>query len=202
MTTLTTAHDRRTEDQRKQERRITEAAAVEFVRSGVRRANIDRIAGDAGVSRSTLYRRFPTKDDLVAAVILQLRRDFVRQIGVEIGGLDPRAAAVEGFCLAISELRRNELVKCIVADDPGAIDLVIGFGSPHVEALVGEFSNDIVASLRAAGASMPDEDLRLVAETQFRLITSFALTKSHALDIDDPQAVRRYAEKFLAPMIW
>ena len=73
MTMLGASRRRRAEEQ---ERRIIDAASSEFVRSGVRRANIDRIARDAGVSRSTLYRRFPSKDALLAEVVLQLLRDF------------------------------------------------------------------------------------------------------------------------------
>ncbi|HEY9312383.1 helix-turn-helix domain-containing protein [Williamsia sp.] len=178
------------------------AATAEFERVGVRRASIERIAQDAGVSRSTLYRRFPSKEDLLAEVVVSMRRHFLREISVALTGLDPRAAVVEAFCLAVTGFRNNALAKQILADDPGAIDLLIGFEAPQAVDLVGEFSQGIVTTLRAAGASMPEPDLRMAAETQFRLVSSFAVTSSFALDIDDADAVRAYAAKFLAPMIW
>ncbi|MGC4933258.1 hypothetical protein ACLQ3C_06205 [Gordonia sp. DT30] len=49
---------------------------------------------------------------------------------------------------------------------------------------------------------MPEPDLRLVAEILFRLVTSFATTSSHAIDVDDDDALREFATKFLAPLVW
>ena len=40
---------------------ILAAAEVEFAETGVRKANVDTVAARAGVSRSTLYRRFASK---------------------------------------------------------------------------------------------------------------------------------------------
>ncbi|WP_235434336.1 TetR/AcrR family transcriptional regulator [Gordonia sp. w5E2] len=199
MTMLGASRRRRAEEQ---ERRIIDAASSEFVRSGVRRANIDCIARDAGVSRSTLYRRFPSKDALLAEVVLQLRRDFFSEMQQAVRDLDPREAVIEGFQVSITRARSNELVTRILADEPGAADLIIGFDGPYVVEMVGQFSQSIVDSLRAAGANMPDADLRLASETLFRLIMSFALTDSHTVDIDDADALRDYASKFLAPMFW
>ena len=69
--------------------------------------------------------------------------------------------------------------------------------------LIDEFSRGVVLALRNAGASMPDDDLRLAAETHFRLAASFASTASRVIDIDDDDdAVRAYAATFLAPLIW
>ena len=54
-------------DARKNEEAVLEAAKVVFARSGVD-APIREIATQAGVGLGTLYRRFPTRTDLVAAV--------------------------------------------------------------------------------------------------------------------------------------
>ena len=48
---------------------ILDAARVVFEEYGARRANVDDVARKAGISRSTLYRRFPNKESLLAAVI-------------------------------------------------------------------------------------------------------------------------------------
>ncbi|UEA57907.1 TetR/AcrR family transcriptional regulator [Gordonia otitidis] len=202
MSTLSSARSRRTQEQQRQERRIVDAASAEFVRAGVRRASIDRIARDAGVSRSTLYRRFPSKEALLTEVVLQLQRDFFTAMENAVGHLDPRQSVIEGFQVAIARARSSDLVKRIIADEPGAVDLIIGLDGPNIVTLVDQFSARIVESLRSAGANMPDADLRLAAETMFRLIMSYALTSSHSIDIDDPDALRDYAAKFLAPMVW
>ena len=51
------------------DRIILDTARSVFETYGVRRANIEDVAARAGVSRSTIYRRFPTKDDLFGHVV-------------------------------------------------------------------------------------------------------------------------------------
>ena len=48
-----------------QEAAILKAAAEEVALVGVGRLNMEMVARQAGVSRSTLYRRFPSRDELV-----------------------------------------------------------------------------------------------------------------------------------------
>ncbi len=49
---------------------ILDAALVEFDQHGIRRVALDDVARRAGgVSRTTIYRRFANKDDLVSAVM-------------------------------------------------------------------------------------------------------------------------------------
>ncbi len=48
---------------------ILDAAVVEFEQHGFRRVALDDVARRAGVSRTTIYRRFSNKDELIAAVI-------------------------------------------------------------------------------------------------------------------------------------
>jgi AcrR family transcriptional regulator len=51
--------------------RVIEAASRLFYAEGIRAVGVDRIAAEANVSKMTLYRHFPTKDDLVVAVLEQ-----------------------------------------------------------------------------------------------------------------------------------
>ena len=48
---------------------LLDAARDVFEEYGARRANVDDIARAAGISRSTLYRRFPNKEALLEAVV-------------------------------------------------------------------------------------------------------------------------------------
>jgi AcrR family transcriptional regulator len=45
-----------------------------FSRRGIRAVGIDEITDTAGVAKATLYRHFPSKDDLILA-LLQRRED-------------------------------------------------------------------------------------------------------------------------------
>ena len=48
---------------------ILEAAALRLSRDGYERTSIDLVARDAGVTRPTVYRRWPSKDELVIAAV-------------------------------------------------------------------------------------------------------------------------------------
>lgn len=74
-------------DARRNEEAILEAAKSVFATSGVD-APIREIAGQAGVGIGTLYRRFPTRADLVAAV-------FRREVDACADAAAPLAAACE-----------------------------------------------------------------------------------------------------------
>lgn len=49
--------------------RLLRAAYEEFSRSGTRNVGVDAVIAKAGVAKMTLYRNFPSKDDLVVAFL-------------------------------------------------------------------------------------------------------------------------------------
>jgi AcrR family transcriptional regulator len=49
--------------------RVLRTADRLFYAEGIRAVGVDRVAREANVSKMTLYRHFPTKDDLVVAVL-------------------------------------------------------------------------------------------------------------------------------------
>jgi AcrR family transcriptional regulator len=49
--------------------RILETAQLLFYREGVRSTGVDRIISEAGVTKVTFYRHFPSKDELVVAFL-------------------------------------------------------------------------------------------------------------------------------------
>lgn len=56
--------------------RILETAADLFYRNGVRAVGVDLIVARSGVAKTSLYRHFRTKDDLVAAFLQREDQDF------------------------------------------------------------------------------------------------------------------------------
>jgi AcrR family transcriptional regulator len=51
--------------------RILEAATRHYYADGIRAVSADRLIAEAGVSKVTFYRHFPTKDDLITAYLAQ-----------------------------------------------------------------------------------------------------------------------------------
>lgn len=56
--------------------RILETADKLFYRDGIRAVGIDTIIAQSGVAKTTLYRYFPSKDDLVVAYLEERNRRF------------------------------------------------------------------------------------------------------------------------------
>lgn len=59
--------------------RILTVASDLFYREGGRAVGVDLIVEQAGVAKTSLYRHFPTKDDLIAAFLRREDEDFWRQ---------------------------------------------------------------------------------------------------------------------------
>ena len=98
---------------------ILDAALVEFDRHGIRRVALDDVARRAGVSRTTIYRRFANRDDLVAAVMDRENARLFADIAADLK--DPRPQAnvyVEAFTLAILRTRRHRVLNRIITDEP------------------------------------------------------------------------------------
>src|SRR5947209_999268 len=112
-------------DARRNLERVLDAAAEVFAEDGPE-ASIDEIARRAGVGHGTVFRRFPTKNDLMFAVI-ERRVEEMRAIAEEsLAARDPGAAFFD-FVLRVAELSMSTpgLHKCVAecGEKPGAAEL-------------------------------------------------------------------------------
>jgi AcrR family transcriptional regulator len=95
--------------------RILETAYELFSRRGIRDVGIDEIIGRAGVAKATLYRHFPSKDDLVVAFLE--RREQRWTVGFVEAEAKRRGATPEDQLLAIFDafdewFRRADFDAC------------------------------------------------------------------------------------------
>lgn len=70
-----------------------------FYWEGIRAVGVDRIAADAGVAPTTLYRLFASKDELVAAYVDRAQQAYREwfQASLDSGGDDPRTRVLALF---------------------------------------------------------------------------------------------------------
>lgn len=71
--------------------RILDAATRRYYADGIRAVSADRLIAEAGVSKVTFYRHFPTKDDLITAYLEQQvarSEDLLTQKRADLAG-DP-----------------------------------------------------------------------------------------------------------------
>jgi AcrR family transcriptional regulator len=101
---------------------ILDAAVVEFARHGFRRVALDDVARRAGVSRTTIYRRFANKDELITAVIDRENAVLFADIAAELKSAGPQSNYyVEAFTLSITKFREHRVLNRMITDEPGLV---------------------------------------------------------------------------------
>src|SRR3954464_8541320 len=113
---------------------ILDAAVVEFERHGFRRVALDDVARRARVSRTTIYRRFVNKDELVSAVIERENVRLFADIAAELKQAGPQSNYyVEAFTLSILRFRRHRVLNRMMTDEPA---LVLELAGRHYGAAI------------------------------------------------------------------
>jgi len=74
--------------------RILRTASKLFYKEGTRAVGVDLVVAQSGVAKTSLYRHFPTKDDLIRAFLLREDEDFWRHWD-EVAAAHPRSAERE-----------------------------------------------------------------------------------------------------------
>lgn len=148
----------RSDAERNRARIITAARAV-FRRDGLN-ASMASVAREAGVGLATLFRRFPTKEDLVAAVFSDRMDAYADAVAIALANPDPWHGLTEFI----------ETVCAMQAADYGFADVLTmtfptakGLEQRRDEAYHGVVR--LIEGAKAAGSLRPDftpEDLVLV----------------------------------------
>jgi len=148
--------------------RVLDAATETFAASGPD-ASIDEIARRAGVGHATVFRRFPTKDDLMLAVIERRVAEIHTILDEELAAPDPGEAFYR-FIWRLAELHMGArgLHQCVVhcGDKPGAAELEqlsakIVSRAQHAGAVRKDVQPaDVPALVRAALVAAPERDWR------------------------------------------
>ncbi|QKT08237.1 TetR/AcrR family transcriptional regulator [Gordonia sp. X0973] len=181
-----------------QESAILAAAATEFAAVGARRANMDEVAAAAGVSRSTLYRRFPNKDSLLLAVAADAYEKGMVRLEESVVGLGPREAVVEAFATGAEMVSTDPLLSRMVLEDYEVRNVTSSVNTLFIEMV----TDRVADTLRTAGATMPEDRLHQAVELHVRLVMSYLENPASEPERHSPEYVRDMAATFLAPMIY
>lgn len=101
------------------EQRILDAAIEVASEVGLRRLSVGDVAMRAGMSRPTLYKRFPTRDDLILRTILReasVILDSVREAGDAAD--TPHGAIRSSVETALDALSEHPLLNRLIATEP------------------------------------------------------------------------------------
>ena len=169
-------------DARRNRTALLAAAKTVFAEEGLD-ATLEGIARRAGVAIGTLYRHFPTRMDMVAAVIADKKRAWIKAAEAAVV-MEPAWDGLTFFLERVCELQAGDLAFNDIAS------MRFLHAPPGIEAArkrAYDLSRRIVERAQAEGSLRPDvtaEDLAFIVWAHSRVSEA-----THAID---PHAWRRY----------
>ncbi len=178
---------------------ILDAAKACYLRHGVAKTTAADIANEAGVSRATLYRRFPSHNDIFLAALARDSWEMVEVVGARLEHIeDPAEHMIEGLLSVLDEVVRRPLHAHLFSDTDGTWPLSQVLGTDDMR--------DLSLQMMRAMPGMPEtlskqseQKLVFIAEWVLRILTSYAANPSQvARDRDE---MRNLLETTLAPAV-
>lgn len=171
--------------------RILDATERCIGRLGLRRVSMADVAAQAGLSRGSVYVHFADRAALIDAVLSRMAARFVASSEPVVRRRRTLAAQVGEAAVFIRQHMGDQLLTLrLPADDESLLATVL---TAQVDRLVSQWVEFWVPFLSAAeerGEVRPGLDRRRAGEWIVRLLLSFAVMPSVAIDLDDPDAVR------------
>lgn len=180
------------------EDRILDAGAHLMRAYGLKRWSMEDVAERAAIGRTSVYRAFSTRDELVHAVLARELRSTIS----EINAAAARSGSVEdgiidGALAGLAALR-NSLVEQLLRTDPSTVLPFLTTKAGPLVAITREF---LVAQARLAGAAISEQHAEELAEIAARLGLSFVLTRETVFPVDDDAALRVSFHRILGPVL-
>ncbi|WP_091287802.1 TetR/AcrR family transcriptional regulator [Amycolatopsis xylanica] len=186
-----------TEDEAR--RRIVEAATTCIDRAGLAKTSLSDVATEAGITRQTVYRYFPSLADILRAVAMANVEDFAARMERHLSTFTTAAeAAVESVVFAVRTVP-NEPYLGLLFQAGEADFFTAGVTSPLSFSLGARILRNLPIDWPAAG--LADTDLEGLAEILMRLFISFLQYPSTPALTDDRlrALVRRWIGPALSP---
>ena len=178
--------------------RILDATAELLATYGLRRWTIDDVAQRSGVGRTTVYRTFAARDDLVHAVLARELQQTLAAIDAGVRRYDTlEDKVIEGGLIALAALRES-LVEGLLHSDPATF---LPFLTTAAGPLVALAREALVAGLQESAPGIDRRRAAELAEIAGRLGLSFVLTRDTVFPIDDEAAARESLRRVLAPLL-
>jgi AcrR family transcriptional regulator len=188
---------------------ILEAALEQFALTGIRRTSADDVARRAGVNRATLYRRFGSREQLLAAAYLHEAGRVLEELTARVpdvpedptADFDPAENVVTMFTEAVALMRRHALLQRMLEVDHDLMARSMTTGATDVLSFAADVLAHRVRELHRWRGTEPPADPADLGHTVARLIHSLVLTPGGGPDLDSPAAARRYAASVVVPLV-
>jgi AcrR family transcriptional regulator len=179
-------------------RRIVEAATACIDRFGLAKTSLSNVATEAGVTRQTVYRYFPSLADILRAVAMAGVEEFAERMERHLATFGSAAeAAVESVVFAVRTVPDEPYMGLLL--QAGEADFfTAGVTSPLAFALGARVLRNLPVDWPAVGVTS-DEDLQGLAEILMRLFISFLQYPSTPALTDDQ--LRTLVHRWIGPAL-
>jgi AcrR family transcriptional regulator len=174
--------------------RIYEAALRCFDRTGIRKATMDGVAREAGVSRPTVYYYFSTKEDLLQEVVARQAAKMLADIRHKLTRVQGVDRIVEAVRLGVSASLSNQYTRLLVDGETAGLTGRV-MESARLRAIERDFWTPLLTEALSDGALRRDRELDGLIE--FLVFTQFSLVAHHeAFDLSE-QKIREWLAAYL-----
>ena len=181
--------------------RILDAAASVLASGGLRRCTVEEIAERGQIGRTTIYRRFDGRDEIVHAVLARELRSVVDTVARSVGHLDRiEDQVVDGFLTALDAARDSPMLP-LLRSEPDLLMFLVTDAGPVLELVTGLMMHQLRNVASASEIDIDTQRARHGAEIVFRLAVSFVLMPETTLPLDDPAAARDLLHGFFDPIL-
>jgi len=179
---------------------ILAAARRCYLRDGFAGTGMRDVAAEAGVARSTLYRYFPGRDDLLVATVKREMEALNRKIRVaQTGFTDPADLVVEGLIMAVNEVPRRPLLRAVFASEEDSRARKVLWSSDAMVSFGEELMDHVIRPAQQAGVLQDAVRPEILVEWVYRLLLSFLTLPSNWIEND--KELRATLHALLVPVL-
>jgi AcrR family transcriptional regulator len=195
--------DRAILDDEEARRRILDAAGRCIVRRGNTQFRMGEVADEAGVSRSTVYRYFPGRDDVLLGLMLMrvdtALGDLVRSLRTPD---DPVRSVPEMVLARVESVDGDPLNEALFAAESTAVATALEKGSEPIVELLLRHYEPLLNRWKRAGRLHDDLDCRSIVQW-LHTATLFLLAPSwrYRPAADKREFVEQFVVRALVPQI-
>jgi AcrR family transcriptional regulator len=179
---------------------IIAAARRCYLADGIAATGMKEVAAAAGIARSTLYRYFPGRDELLVATVkveMEAFNDWIRQ--QQAGMQDPADLLVEGLVMAVRELPKRPLLFAVFASEQDSRARRVVWASQAIVHFGEELMDHVVKPAQQAGLLQDAVPPEVLVEWVYRLLLSFLTLPSNWIESDDE--LRATLHALLVPVL-